>query len=440
MLTLVGLVLLNSYFVAAEFALVRARPTRLDALARGGDGLAGMALKATSQIPLVLSACQTGVTLCGLGLGWVAEEAVVTAFADWMSQLPIGVSLSVRVTVATVFALLSITFVTVVFGELTPKNVALNNPEKWARYLIPPLLAFAWITKPFTWLLNKSSQVVLRILKQKPMNEEDAVHSPEEIRMLVEQSEESGALEKEDAALIDAVFEFSEKNAREVMTPRTDIIAIDVESTLEEVLEVIRESRRSRFPIYEENIDEIIGVLLIKDLIRVIADRSIPFNIRELMRPPHFVPGTREVEDVLADFKHRKEHMAIVLDEYGGTAGVVTMEDLLEEIVGEILDEYDTLPGEPINSVTGEVLLPGNMNIGELNEEYGLEVPDDDSYTTIGGYIFGMIGHVPKVGDWVVCGPATFTVKEMEGRRIATLNLRISPTSSIESLSSSEQF
>lgn len=430
LLVLLGLVVLNSYFVAAEFALVRARPTRLDALARGGDGLAEMALRATNQIPLVLSACQTGVTLCGLGLGWVAEEALVSLFAGWLEYLPLGVTISIRVTLATAFALIAMTFVTVVFGELTPKNVALNNPEKWARYLIPPLLAFAWITKPFTWLLNKSSQVVLRMLRQKPMNEEDAVHSPEELRMLVEQSEESGALEKEDAALIDAVFEFSEKNAREVMTPRTDIVAVDLDADLAEVLEVIRTSGRSRIPVYDGTIDDIVGVLLAKDLIRVVVDSSEVFDIKSMMRLPHFVPGTREVEDVLADFKHRKEHMAIVLDEYGGTAGIVTMEDLLEEIVGEILDEYDASPGAAINTVTGEVLLPGNTNIHEINEEYDLELPDEDSYTTLGGYVFAMLGHVPRVGDWVSTGAARFTVKEMEGRRVASVAMRLTSANS----------
>jgi CBS domain containing-hemolysin-like protein len=423
--TLVGLVLLNSYFVAAEFALVRARPTRLDALARGGDGLAALALRATKQIPLVLSACQTGVTLCGLGLGWVAEDALMSGLAGWLSGLPIGISVSLRVTIATIIAFLVVTFITVVFGELTPKNVALNNPERWARYLIPPLLAFAWVTKPFTWLLNRSSQMVLRLLNQKPMESEESVHSPEELRMLVEQSEESGALEKEDAAMIDAVFEFSEKNAREVMTPRTEIEAIEVSATFEEVIQFVSESGRSRIPVYEETIDDIIGVLLVKDLIPVLRNPPEPFSLRALIRPPHFVPGTREVEDVLADFKHRKEHMAIVLDEYGGTAGIVTMEDLLEEIVGEILDEYDEPIDTAVLTITGETLLPGNTNISELNEAFGTEVPEEEGYTTIGGYVFGMLGHLPVVGDWVKVGDATFTVREMEGRRIAMLAMTL---------------
>ncbi len=428
---LIGLVLLNAYFVAAEFSLVRARRTRLEAMARGGDGLARIALRGTNQLSLILSACQTGVTLCGLGLGWVADDALVTAFTGWAAEFPIGLAVSARVTIATVFAFLVVTFITVVFGELAPKNIALNHPERSARYLIPPLLAFAWITKPFTWLLNRSSQLVLKALNQKPMETEEAVHSPEELRMLVELSEESGALEKEDAALIDAVFEFSEKNAREVMTPRTDIIAIEADSTLDEAMELISESGRSRFPVYEETIDDIIGVLLVKDLIPVLSKHET-FSLRGLIRPPHFIPGTREVEDVLADFKRRKEHMAIVLDEYGGTAGMVTMEDLLEEIVGEILDEYDDPEEGTVNTSSGEMILSGSTNISELNEEYGTEVPDDDGYTTIGGYVFGMIGHLPKVGDGITTGGATFTVREMEGRRIATLAMELTATTPLD--------
>jgi CBS domain containing-hemolysin-like protein len=418
------LVVLNAFFVAAEFAVVRARRTRLEAMARNGDGLAGLALRAISNISLVLSASQLGVTLCGLGLGWVAEEALVGSLASWVAHLPIAIDVSIRVSVATILALAIVTYVTVVFGELTPKTAALNNPERWARYLVPPLLAFAWLTKPFTWLLNRTSQSIVRAFGQHPLEPSAAVHSPEEIRLLVEQSEEGGALEKEDAALIDAVFEFSEKNAREVMTPRTDIVALDVTATLPEVVETVAESGLSRFPVYEETIDDIIGVLLVKDLIPVLASKDQTFSLRSLIRPPHFVPGSREVEDVLSDFKHRKEHMAIVLDEYGGTAGVVTMEDLLEEIVGEILDEYDEPIDEAIRMTSGETLLPGNTNISELNEEFGTTVPDDD-YTTIGGFIFGALGRLPVVGDRVTAGGATFVVHEMEGRRISDLSMLI---------------
>ena len=416
--------LLNAFFVGAEFALVRSRRTRLEAMTRSGDRLARIALRAASNISSVLSASQLGVTLASLGLGWVAESTVGEMFANLFNSLPFAIDLSMRLTIGATIALIMVTYLHVVFGELTPKAAALNHPEALAKWLAPPLLLFAWITKPFTYFLNRSSQVILRALGQEKAGNEEAVHSPEEIRLLVEQSTEGGQMQAHDADLIDAVFEFSEKNAREVMTPRTELVALPVEATLSEVLSVVQESGLSRYPVYEESIDNIIGVVLAKDLLKLLAPRANTeaFDLPSIMRPVHVIPGSREVEEVLADFKRLKEHMAIVLDEYGGTAGVVTMEDLLEEIVGEILDEYDTPEDAeaPLHTRAGETLVPGSTHIGELNEHFGLSVPDED-YTTIGGYVFGMLGRLPVVGDRIIAGGAIFTVREMDGRRIETL-------------------
>ena len=230
--------------------------------------------------------------------------------------------------------------------------------------------------------------------------------------------------------MLDAVFEFSEKNAREVMTPRTEIVAFDVDAPLEEVLRIVEETQFSRYPVYEESIDNIIGLVLTKDLLRLLiphasagtSEDAKEFSVRKLIRPVHVIPGSREVEDVLADFKRLKEHMAIVLDEYGGTSGVITMEDLLEEIVGEILDEYDTPEDvtEPVLTRAGETIVSGSTNVGELNERFGLNVPEEDA-TTIGGFVFGILGRLPQVGDRVIAGGAIFTVKAMEGRKIDVL-------------------
>jgi CBS domain containing-hemolysin-like protein len=393
-------------------------------MTRSGDRLARFAVRASSNISRILSASQLGVTLASLGLGWVAESTVGDMFAKVFGYLPFAMEMSLRLTLGAGLALVVVTYLHVVFGELTPKAAALNHPEALARWLAPPLLFFAWITKPFTYSLNKSSQVILRLLGQEKAGSEDAVHSPEEIRLLVEQSQESGQMQAHDADLIDAVFEFSEKNAREVMTPRTELVALPVEATLSEVLGVVQESGLSRYPVYDESIDNIIGVVLAKDLLKLLAPRANTeaFDLPSIMRPVHVIPGSREVEEVLADFKRLKEHMAIVLDEYGGTAGVVTMEDLLEEIVGEILDEYDTSEDEeaPLHTRAGETLVPGSTHIGELNEHFSLTVPDED-YTTIGGYVFGVLGRLPVVGDRVIAGGAIFTVREMDGRRIETL-------------------
>jgi CBS domain containing-hemolysin-like protein len=426
LLAIILLVLLNALFVGAEFALVRSRRTRLEAMVRSGDRLARFAVRAASNISRILSASQLGVTLASLGLGWVAESTVGDIFANMFSYLPFAIEMSLRLTLGAALALIIVTYLHVVFGELTPKAAALNHPEALARWLAPPLLFFAWITTPFTYFLNRSSQVILRLLGQEKAGSEEAVHSPEEIRLLVEQSQESGQMGVHDADLIDAVFEFSEKNAREVMTPRTELVALPVEATLNEVLGVVQESGLSRYPVYDESIDNIIGVVLAKDLLKLLAPRANTeaFDLPSIMRPVHVIPGSREVEEVLADFKRLKEHMAVVLDEYGGTAGVVTMEDLLEEIVGEILDEYDTPEDAeaPLHTRAGETLVPGSTHIGELNEHFSLTIPDED-YTTIGGYVFGMLGRLPVVGDRVIAGGAIFTVREMDGRRIESLSV-----------------
>ncbi|HEX2781286.1 MAG TPA: hemolysin family protein [Gemmatimonadaceae bacterium] len=420
MLIVFVLVLLNGFFVGAEFALVRSRRTRLEAMTRSGDGKARIALRALNNLPRLLSATQVGVTLASLGLGWVAESAFGAMFEHLLGLLPFALEVSLRVTIGATVALIVVTYFHVVFGELTPKAAALNHPEALARWLSPPLIAFAWLATPFTLILSRSATFVLRVAGQRPIDEEEQVHSAEELRLLVEQSQEGGALEQRDADLIEGVFEFSEKNAREVMTPRTEMVALDIEASLDDAVAIAEESGFSRFPVYEETIDHVVGLVLAKDLLRVLVRRPASFSLRDIMRPVHVVPGTREVEEVLSDFKRLKEHMAIVLDEYGGTAGLVTMEDLLEEIVGEILDEYDEAAEPFARPTAGEVIVPGSTNIDELNERYGLDVSSDD-YTTIGGWVFGVLGRLPVVGDRVTGGGAVFTVREMDGRRIETL-------------------
>jgi CBS domain containing-hemolysin-like protein len=427
LLVLGMLVLLNGFFVGAEFSLVRSRRTRLEAMSKNGDRLAGLALRATSNIPSLLSASQLGVTLASLGLGWVAESTLTEPFAAAIGRLPYALEVSVRVTIGATISLVLVTYLHVVFGELAPKAAALRHPERVARWLVPPLMLWALIVTPFTAALTRSAEVVLRLFGARTeTTSEDNVHSPEELRLLVEQSQELGALEQHDAQLIEGVFEFSEKNAREVMTPRTDILALPVDATLAETLSVVNETSFSRYPVYDETIDNIIGIVIAKDLLKVDRDRPEAFALRTILRNVHVVPGSREVEEVLSDFKRLKEHMAIVLDEYGGTAGIVTMEDLLEEIVGEILDEYDESEPEAPSTRAGEIVIPGSTNIGEINDQYELTVADDD-YTTIGGYVFGALGRLPQVGDRVSAGGATFTVQQMDGRRIESLALDRQP-------------
>ncbi|MGH7510726.1 MAG: hemolysin family protein [Gemmatimonadales bacterium] len=419
LLAVVVLVLANAFFVAAEFALVGARRTRLDEMAQRGDRKARLARRAVQSLDRYISATQLGITLASLGLGWIGEPALAGLIEGAFSWLPGVLATIATHGVASAIAFMIITVLHIILGELVPKAIALLYPEAVSTWVTAPLMGFAWIMAGPIAVLNGTANRLLRTLGIDPPGETERLHSPEEIRMLVEQSTEGGSLLQQDARLLAGVFEFSEKTAQEVMTPRTQIAALNADLTVEAAADQVAMYGRSRYPVYTDSLDEIIGVVHAKDIL--IAVRARPGQtIRIIMRPPLFVPGTREVEDVLADMKRLKTHLAIVLDEYGGTAGLVTMEDLLEEIVGPIYDEYD--PQDRAVASDGAPQLDGSLPISEFNTEFGANL-DDTDYTTVGGYIFGQLGRLPRPGDRVTVGPFTFEVAEMEGRRVKAVKL-----------------
>ena len=292
--------------------------------------------------------------------------------------------------------------------------------RRTSRWVAAPLVGFTVATNPFIWALNGTANLVLRACGMHPPSESQRVHQPEEIVMLAKQSQRAGSLDTEDVRMIEGVFEFTEKSARDVMTPRTDMAALPAQLTIAEAADHVTRIGRSRYPVYGESLDDVLGVVHVKQIFAAVRDRGA-LPIATIAQGPLFVPGTREVEDVLADMKRLKQHIAIVLDEYGGTAGLVTMEDLLEEIVGEIYDEYDQ--AEPTAHAAGDaVTLPGEMEIEDVNKRFGLKLSDDD-YTTIGGYVFGELGRLPRTGDRVRADGVVFEVLEMEGRRVGTLRM-----------------
>jgi len=430
LLAVVVLVAANAFFVAAEFALVAARRTRIEALIRRGDRKARTVRNALQDLYRQLSAAQLGITVASILLGYVAEDTVAHLFRNWFQSLPSSLNFLTRGGVASVTAVSVISFLHVVFGEQAPKAWAITYPESTSRWVAAPLIVFSWITRPFTELLNRSSNLLVRMLGIKGTNpEHDRVHSPEEIRMLVQQSRKTGGLGAGDARLLEGVFEFSEKNARDVMTPRTQIVALPAEASLAEAADRVAAAGRSRYPVTGESLDDVVGIVHAKDILRgLLSGAEAP--VQDIARPAFFVPGTREVEDVLADMKRQKVHLAIVLDEFGGTAGLVTMEDLLEEIVGPIYDEYDQAPAAAPGTVTssagsGVPILAGGTEISDVNRLLKLHL-DDADYTTIGGLLFGQLGRLPKVGDRVNLQGATFEILEMDGRRVG--RVRVWPT------------
>src|SRR6266513_5186309 len=423
LVAVIVLVAVNAFFVAAEFALVATRRTRIEALVRRGDRKAKTVQKALQDLYRQLSAAQLGITVASILLGFVAEDTAAHLFRDWFAELPRVLSFLARGGVASVVAVVVISFLHVVFGEQAPKAWAITHPERTSRWIAAPLILFSWITRPFTDLLNWSANRVVRFLGLKGTTAElEAIHSPEELRMLVEQSRQRGKLDADDARLLQGVFEFSEKTAREVMTPRTEMVALPADLTLEEAADQVAVAGRSRYPVYGESLDDILGIVHAKDILAGLRSAK-GGSLRAVLRPAVFVPGTREVEDVLADMKRQKIHLAIVLDEFGGTAGLVTMEDLLEEIVGQIYDEYDRPSGETF-TVAGEgaPVLSGAMPLREVNSAFGLELGEQD-YTTIGGFLFGAIGRLPRPGDQVAVKGAVFEIVEVEGRRVGTVRV-----------------
>jgi CBS domain containing-hemolysin-like protein len=412
------LVLANAFFVAAEFALVSSRRTRIEAMIRRGNAKAKLARRAILRIDRSISGTQLGITLASLGLGWVGEPAIAhtieALFAGLGPLAPIATH-----GVAGTIAFLCITFLHIVLGELTPKALALLYPETVGGWVAGPLIAFTVATNPFIWLLKGSANLVLRVFGLRAPTALERLHSPEELRMLVDQSAKAGKLDRDDARLLAGVFEFSEKTAREVMTPRTEMVALELDASLADAADLIARARRSRYPVARTSLDDIAGIVHAKDVLAALRAPGASAPLAELMRPVHFVPGSREIEDVLADMKLMRVHMVIVLDEFGGTAGLVTMEDLLEEIVGQIYDEYDRPGPQRPSGVAAPpgAALPGNLTLDEVNARCGLALASAD-YTTLGGYLFGKLGRLPKPGDRVPVDGGAFEILSMDGRRV----------------------
>jgi CBS domain containing-hemolysin-like protein len=411
-----ALVLLNGFFVAAEFALVGARRSKLQEMHDAGDRLARYSLQAVANLDRYISATQLGITIATITLGWVGEP-VVAAMMDSILGVfgirPAPGAVHTAAGIAVAFAV--ITFLHVVFGELAPKTVALLMPERLSGLVSLPLMLFARVMSPFIALLNGTANASLRLFGIKPMSESQHVHSPEELRMLVMQARAHGTLDESDSAMLAGVFDFHEKKVQDVMRPRTEMVALSLDSNEQEVRETLSRERYSRYPVYQESLDDVVGVFLAKDL--WLHDGKSAFSLKQFVRDPLYVPATRLAVRVLDDLRKTRAHMAVVLDEYGGTAGIVTMEDLIEEVIGDIADEYDMVSKESVE-VNGVLELAGNLSLIDVRSDHRVSIPEGD-WTTLGGFVFARIGRVPKVGDRVSFPGGDLEVIAMDGRRVA---------------------
>ncbi|HET9439188.1 MAG TPA: hemolysin family protein [Longimicrobiales bacterium] len=424
-LVLIGI---NAYFVATEFALVAVRRTRIEQRLRGGDRRARYVAEALDHPDDFISAAQLGITVASIAIGYIAEDSIHALIVPYLEFIHFNLPLlNANITghiISTILTLILVTYLHVVLGEQVPKMIAIQKAEWVALWTTRPTQIFGKVFRPFIRAMSGSAKAIMRIFGMQPTGVHSVAHSPEEIRMLVEQSQQEGEIEAEQEQMIHGVFEFPEILAREIMTPRPDIVALDVSSTMDEVLTLLIEEGHSRIPVYEENLDNIVGLLLVKDLLPYMAGtKGEAFVLRELLREPYFVPDTKRISELLAELRSRSVHLAIVLDEFGGTEGIVTMEDLLEEIVGEIYDEYDV--AEPDFTVTpeGDVIIDGGASIDEVNERFGMNLSSED-FDTIGGFIFGTLGRVPQIGDSIhVDGSGDLRVEGTEERRVTAVRL-----------------
>ncbi|MBP7589915.1 MAG: HlyC/CorC family transporter [Thermoanaerobaculia bacterium] len=416
------LVALNGFFVAAEFALVKVRPTQLDPLAQAGSRRAKLARHQLTHLDAYLSACQLGITIASLALGWVGEPAFSWIMAPLVRQIP-GATEALVHSVSLTTAFIIISALHIVVGEMAPKSFAIRRPQPTALWIAMPLYVFYWVIFPAIWLLNHAANGLLRLVGLKSAGEEELAHSEEELRILLSSSE-MGSQSKLKREILDNVFELSLRNARQVMVPRADVTHLSTSRPFAENLEIARQSGHTRFPLCERDLDSVIGLIHIKDLFRSterIAD------IASLARPVKFVPETTPLDRLLGRMQAERQHMVAVVDEYGGVSGIVTLENVIEEIVGEIQDEFDTERPELARRGDGSFTVAGSMLVVDLEDELGLELSTRDE-DTIAGVVLSELGRKPRIGDRVALGEARFEVLELQGNRIRSLGLELSTT------------
>jgi len=416
LLAVAALIVLNGFFVAAEYSLVTVRRTRVRELADAGSRTARAVVRITSDPPHFIAAMQLGVTLTSLAIGAIGERVLSELFDQWLATF-----------LAVLLAFFIITFLHVVIGELVPKGLALSYSERIALGVSTPVRVFFFVFQPLIWLLQRSSEVVQRAIGIDPSLTEGAAHSEVELKMLLEASTEHGEIEQDEREMLYKVFDFADKEASDVMVPRPDVVGISIEMAPEEALRAVLESPYTRYPVYRESLDEIVGILHVRDLVSALHDSAIAeVELAALLRPAYVVPETKDLAALLAEFRRTNQHMSVVVDEYGSTVGVVTLEDLLEEIVGEIEDEFD-LPDESVERVDETtVRIDGTFPIDDFNEEFGTTLEHED-YHTVAGFVFDLIGRAAAPGDEVRTDGLRIAVLEVEGSRIQRLEVEFLP-------------
>lgn len=418
------LLFVNGFFVAAEFSLVKVRKTRLEQLCNEGNSNAKKAMKLVDDVNKMLAAAQLGVTIASIALGWVAESTIVQLIEPIIRLFAGSVAHISSHVVAVPISFVLVTYFHVLLGEQLPKCISLRHPETIALLVSTPMDMFITIFKPFVWLLEVSGN---KILAACHANSEDAslVHSTEELDMLVDASYNEGVLNETEAEMLHNMFKFSDLMAKQVMIPRTDMVCIPDDITYEELNKVALENQYTRYPVYEENIDKILGFIHVKDLYSLAMNKG-EFSVQKLIRPLMLVPETMTLDNLIIEFRKLHCQIAVVIDEFGGTSGLITLEDVLEEIIGEVQDEFDEEVEADIKEIGEDTYIANAMmRIDELVKFFDLKEAlfEEDDVDTIAGLVVKLLGRIAQVGDTVSFNGLTFTVKEVDGARITKLQI-----------------
>lgn len=424
LLLLVFFTLLNAFFAGAEMAVVSVNKNRIRSLAEEGNKKAKVIEKLFDDSTKFLSTIQVAITFAGFYSSASAASGISPVLAEWMRGMGIPYSSQIAYNGVT----LVLMFFNLVFGELVPKRIALQKAEAFCMLTVMPVHYISIILSPFIKLLSVSTKLVLKILRMKTEDQEEAV-TEEEIKALLKMGNETGAFDDDEREMIDSVFAFDDRTAREVMVPRRDVVTIDIGEPFEGLIDEILESRHSRIPVYEENIDNIIGVLHVKDVMIELRKSGLEqINIREMLHKPFFVPETKEADELFRTMQATRRHMALLVDEYGGFSGIVTIEDLVEEIMGDINEEYEDVVPEIEQIGENEYLLDGGILIEDLNNELELKL-ETENYDTLSGYLIEQLGHIPakEDRDVIEVDGLVFNVEEVKDNRISRVKLQILP-------------
>jgi CBS domain containing-hemolysin-like protein len=422
LLAVLALVLGNGFFVAAEFSLVTVRKTRIDQLIAEGSRLARPVRRALDNPTNFIAGTQLGITMASLGLGWVGEPFVAAMIEPAFSSLPPVVSVATAHTVAVAIAFIAITALHIVLGELVPKTIALQRAEQTAMLVVKPAELFQRALSPFIKVLNGSGRAVVNLFGLREPSGHGLVHSEEELKMLVTASQEAGVLEEDEEQMLHRVFHFSEYTASQMMVPRTEMAAVSADASLQEVVDLVVRGRHTSLPVYREEVDDVIGIMLVTDLVRALASPSNGFSAAAIAREALTVPETIKADELLRQMRRHRTHHAIVIDEYGGTAGLVTFERVMERIVGQLGGDFGTTARQITQMPDGSAEVDGLALVSDINEQFGLEI-DEETYSTIGGYLLGSLGRRPRIGDAVEVGGKTLTVVALDGLRVARVRI-----------------